>query len=267
MNISVNVARSQILSNLLADLAQFTDDDEQSVIKNMQMSEQLMRSQWYVIDPKTVNDVNSFYATDATMPYRLTWQLLQNPRLIELYASLPNLALKYVWHTVLDYDTEIGTAGLVLAELASEETVAQGSGFANAYSIRFADWKVGKYQLPYWMGAQNLNAETHVLWLEWDCIICTNIIGRAWNPYRMLAEVACKGHMVVWLSDFGQCAAGHNDFYPAQQVKPPMWDKIFFSALRRLESYVYSSLVYGKDPDILAEQWIAESGWKKRKVW
>ena len=124
----ISIARSQVLSNLLTDLAQFTGDDESTVVENMQMAEQLMRGQWCRRNPQTIHDVNSFYATDATMPYRLTWQLLSDPTLIKVYATLPDLALKYVWRTVLDYDTEeIGTITIsTVKEKYSVASVASG---------------------------------------------------------------------------------------------------------------------------------------------
>jgi len=251
---------TNILSNLLIDLAEYTGDNMADLQKHMDSCRQENKDEWLERSSRGFVSANDFYSSDENALYQSTAWLLRDEPMCEIIRSISESAKELDWKTVFDYGAGIATSSLVLAETANDVAVTIGDFDCPAQS--FAKWKAMAYQLGN-VSFEDFCTCDEVPLIESlvDCVLCIHVIGHSLNPFRTLAEVATKGKYSVWLNDFRVNDIASDDLYPMHQKKPKGWDIVFNDAFEPIGNHVLRSKIFGLDADRLAETWITSTEW------
>ena len=257
---------SQILSNLLVDLSEFTGETMTQIQAKMDASREESAQRWLSLGATNFTMANEFYETNEFSAYQSTAWMLRDAPMREIILSTPESAKRLGWQSVFDYGAGIGTTSLVLAEL-SDKKLARSirMGDFNCPALSFAEWKAHKYKLP--VKCTHFCACEEVPAIEdfYDCVLSIHVIGHCLNPFRTLAEIATHGKYSVWISDFRVCEIEKEDIYPTHRRKPSGWDIIWPRVYESVGSHVQRSKVYMQDANVLALEWIEESN--DTRIW
>ena len=233
------------------DLAKYLNLPYGVANQPMELIGDLAKTQWNKLAPSNPQEENEFYVKTYHYLRECTNWHDRDTTVRKWNDTLLEYSERLNWQSVLDYGAGIATHSLVLAEMSNVKTIIIAD--FNCPAMSFAAWKVDKYQLQ---GVQwrlfDPGLVVQPVLQDYDCIICTDVIGHSNAPYAMLAEIMTHSTYVLWNSDF---RVSSGDRYPMHHVKPRHWDRIWESVAEPVASFLFESRVAGRDAKMLVEKW------------
>lgn len=241
-----------MLKFLRSDLAEYLQLPYSVANKPMDLIGDLARDKWNSINPQSPQDENQFYLQTKHYLQECTDWHDKDRTVRKWNDTLIKYTEKENWRTVLDYGCGIATHSLVLAEESNINTVVLAD--FNNPAINYASWKVAKYRLEdkvkFFIFEPSIAVQP--VPANFDCIICTDVIGHSTQPYRMLAEILTHCKWTLWNSDF---RVSMTDRYPMHHMKPSNWDMVWNMAVTPVEPFLFKSRVFEQDAQVLAKKW------------
>jgi len=241
---------SKIIKFMRQDLAKYLNLPYGVANQPMELIGDLAKAQWNKLAPRSPQEENQFYLKTHHYLRECTDWHDRDATVRKWNDTLLEYAEKLNWQLVLDYGAGIATHSLVLAEEGNVKTVVIADFDCPALS--FAAWKADRYDLRgirWRLFDPNLVVQPVVN--NYDCIICTDVIGHSTRPYAMLAEIMTHTTYTLWNSDF---RVSGSDRYPMHHPKPRHWDKIWKSVTDSIAPFLFRSRVKGQDAKELAEK-------------
>jgi len=243
---------SRIAKFLKCDLAEYLNLPYGVANRPMELIGDLAKAEWNKLSPRSPQEENQFYAkTHHYLQECSDWHD-RDTTVRRWNDTLLEYAQRLNWQSVLDYGAGIATHSLVLAEESDVKTIVIAD--FNCPALSFAAWKADKYQL-----AQKVqwrlfdpNLVVQPVLFDYDCIICTDVIGHSTQPFRMFAEIMTHCEYTLWNSDFRVSSA---DRYPMHHPKPSNWDVVWELATQPVASFLFKSRLFGQDAKVLVEEW------------
>ena len=243
---------SKVLKFLRSDLAEYLQLPYGVANRPMELIGDLAKEEWTNLSPKSAQDENQFYLNTKHYLQECTDWHDKDSTVRKWHKTLLKYAEKENWQSILDYGAGIATQSLILAEESNIPTIVIAD--FNCPSLSFVSWKAMKYRLEHKVKFLMFdpNLPVQLVYNDYDCIICTDVIGHSTQPYAMLAEILTHCQWTLWNSDFRVSAT---DRYPMHHMKPRNWDTVWDIATQPVESFLYKSRVFGQDANELVQRW------------
>jgi len=243
---------SKIIKFMRQDLAEYLNLPYGVANRPMELIGDLAKEEWNRLSPQTPEEENQFYLkTQHYLQECSDWHD-RDATVRRWNDTLLEYAERFDWQSILDYGAGIATHSLVLAEESDVKTVVIAD--FNCPAMAFAAWKVNKYKLgpkvQWRLFDPSLIVQPVVN--NYDCIICTDVIGHSNAPYAMLAEIMTHSTYALWNSDF---RVSGNDRYPMHHLRPRYWDKVWKLVAQPIVPFLFKSRITGQDAKELAEKW------------
>jgi len=243
---------SEIVKNLRYDLAEYLRLPYGVANRPMELIGELAKEEWNNLNPRNPQEENFFYLhTQHYLQECSDWHD-RDATVRKWNDTLLEYADKLNWQYVLDYGAGIATPALVLAEESDVETIVIAD--FDCPALNFAAWKAHKYGLEHRTIWRVFDTDLVVQPVEnqYDCIICTDVIGHSNAPYAMLAEIMTHTTYVLWNGDF---RVSNADRYPMHHTKPRGWDGVWGLVAQPVASFLFNSKVTGQSVDELTQRW------------
>ncbi|MFH1457421.1 MAG: methyltransferase domain-containing protein [Patescibacteria group bacterium] len=181
-------------NHALRELSQYVKKDIKTLTKMMKVEEPVARD-WNKRKPSTTNEksVNNFYIETESYIYEL---MAANNIVQTLYSygimleKLKNLKVK----NVFDYGAGAATISILLKNAGYNIIYADLKG----RTFEFAEWRIRNRKLDILMIDLSKNTDVHKL--NFDCIVCTEVIEHLVNPLILLkkfSDVLSKGQVLI----------------------------------------------------------------------
>lgn len=242
---------SKIIKFMRQDLARYLNLPYGVANQPMELIGDLAKTQWEKLAPRSPQEQNQFYVKTYHYLRECSDWHDRDTTVRRWNDTLLEYAKKLNWQSVLDYGAGIATHSLVLAEESDIKRVVIAD--FNCPAMSFAAWKADRYNLRrvQWR-LFDPDLAVQPVTNNYDCIICTDVIGHSTRPYAMLAEIMTHTTYVLWNSDF---RVSTGDRYPMHHSKPKNWDRVWGATTFPIASFLFKSRVTGQDAKGLVEKW------------
>ncbi len=169
--------------NIVEDISEFLNIPKEDVLAKMRQGINLVKNDWTGENPRTEDEVISFYkkckdyifdlAGWHEQPYKKEWDL----NLVKIVKSIsPNAK------TVLDYGCGIGSNGFLFNEAGFDVTLAD----LESFSLDFAKFVINKYKL----NVKTIETDKTKMSGKFDVILCLDTFEHVKEPKTLLENLA-----------------------------------------------------------------------------
>ncbi|MGB2762528.1 MAG: methyltransferase domain-containing protein [Minisyncoccales bacterium] len=206
--------RVRLDKDIVKDLAEYFDLDQKKIIWMLKSGKRLNNDFWYLLNPKTEEEIKKFYEFTPYYIFDLTyWHMSRAQR------NFRNNIIKLCEGDILDYGGGIGDLCLEFAKRGLNITYADIYG----RTFEFAEWLFRKrgYEI------ETINLTKESLSKNYDTILCIDVIEHVSDPQKLLKDLTCH------LNNNGKLIITNLNI---QEIKYPMHFKIGFNAENYLNS-------------------------------